>query len=104
MRQFLLTNLVRAEASDGFKWQVNLEALQASLPHIRQNSLLETDRYDQPVLLVRGAKSDFIDDDDAEKMRCWFSHLREEIVPSAGHNVHVENRKGFLKALDAYLQ
>ena len=104
MRQFLLTNLVRAEASDGFKWQVNLEALYASLPHICQNSLLETDCYDQPVLLVRGANSDFIDDNDAERMRCWFSHLREEIVPSAGHNVHVENRKGFLKALDTCLQ
>jgi pimeloyl-ACP methyl ester carboxylesterase len=95
---------VRAEASDGFQWQVNLEALQASLPHIRQNPLLETDRYDQPVLLVRGANSDFIDDNDAEKMRYWFSHLREEIVPSAGHNVHVENRKGFLEALDTCLR
>ena len=69
-----------------------------------QNSLLETDRYDQAVLLVRGANSDFVDDSDAEKMRCWFSHLREQIVPSAGHNVHVENRKGFLEVLDAYLQ
>ena len=104
MRQFLLTNLVRAEASGGFNWQVNLETLHASLPHLRQNSLLETDRYDQAVLLVRGANSDFVDDSDAEKMRCWFSHLREQIVPSAGHNVHVENRKGFLEVLDAYLQ
>ena len=104
MRQFLLTNLVRAEASGGFIWQVNLETLQASLLHLRQNSLLETSRYGQPVLLVRGANSDFIDDGDTEKMRYWFSNLREEIVPSAGHNVHVENRKGFLEVLDAYLK
>jgi pimeloyl-ACP methyl ester carboxylesterase len=104
MRQFLLTNLVRAEGTGGFKWQVNLEALHASLPHIRQNSLLENHRYDQPALLVRGALSDFIDDKDAEKMRGWFSRLREEIVPSAGHNVHVENRKGFLEALEGCLQ
>ena len=103
MRQFLLTNLVRDEATGGFKWQVNLEALHASLPHIRQNSLLETDRYDQPVLLVRGANSDFIEDDDIDDMHHWFSHLREEIVPSAGHNVHVENRKGFLEVLSDWL-
>lgn len=103
MRQFLLTNLVRDEASGTFKWQVNLEPLHSSLPHIRQNSLLESDRYDQPVLLVRGANSDFIDDDDAEDMYHWFSHLREEIVPSAGHNVHVENRKGFLEVLGGWL-
>ncbi len=100
MRQFLLTNLVRDEATGAFKWQINLEALHASLPHLRQNSLLESDRYDKPVLLVRGANSDFIDDDDADEMRHWFSHLREEVVPSAGHNVHVENRKGFLEVLD----
>lgn len=103
MRQFLLTNLVRDEAAGAFKWQANIEALHASLPHIRQNSLLETDRYDGPCLLIRGANSDFVDDADADEMRHWFSHLREEIVPSAGHNVHVENRKGFLEVLNAWL-
>jgi len=103
MRQFLLTNLVHDESIGAYKWQANILALHASLPHIRQNSLLETDRYHGPVLLVRGANSDFIDDNDAEEMQHWFSHLREEIVPSAGHNVHVENRKGFLEVLDGFL-
>ncbi|NBB80094.1 MAG: alpha/beta fold hydrolase [Verrucomicrobia bacterium] len=103
MRQFLLTNLVRDDAGRGFRWQINLEVLHASLPHIRQNSLLETDRYVGPCLLVRGANSNFVDDEDAGEMRHWFPHLREEIVPGAGHNVHVENRKGFLDVLDAWL-
>ena len=39
MRQFLLTNLVRAEASGGFKWQVNLETLQASLTPVSYTHL-----------------------------------------------------------------
>lgn len=103
MRQFLLTNLVRDAATGAFKWQANIEALHASLPHIRQNSLLETDRYDGPCLLLRGANSDFIDDEDAEDMRHWFPRLQEAIVPRAGHNVHVENRKGFLEVLDEWL-
>jgi len=103
MRQFLLTNLVRDKASGAFKWQINLEALHASLPHIRQNSLLESDRFDKPVLLVRGANSDFIDYEDAGEMQCWFSHLREEIVAGAGHNVHVENGSGFLEILNGWL-
>lgn len=102
MRQFLLTNLVRDEATRAFKWQANIEALHASLPHIRQNSLLETDRYDGPCLLLRGANSDFIDGEDAEDMRHWFPHLQEAIVPRAGHNVHVENRKGFLEVLEEW--
>jgi len=103
MRQFLLTNLVRDQATGAFRWQANIEALHASLPHIRQNSLLETDRYHGPVLLVRGANSDFIEDGDADDMRHWFDHLREEIVPLADHNVHVENRTGFLEVLDGWL-
>jgi len=103
MRQFLLTNLVRDEKTRQFKWQINLEALHASLPHIRQNSLLETDRYEGPTLLVRGGKSDFIDDRDAGEMSHWFSHLREVSVSNAGHNVHVEDRKGFLEVLTDWL-
>lgn len=103
MRQFLLTNLVSDAASGAYKWQINLEALHASLPHIRQNSLLETDRYDGPCLLIRGANSDFVDDDDAEEMRYWFPRLHEEIVPRSGHNVHVENRRGFLEILANWL-
>lgn len=103
MRQFLLTNLVRDEVSGAFRWQVNLEDLHASLPHLRQNSLVESDRYHGPVLLIRGANSDFIDDDDADEMHHWFSHLSEAIVPGAGHNVHVENRAGFLEVLNGWL-
>jgi len=104
MRQFLLTNLVRDEATGAFQWQANIEALHASLPHIRQNSLLETDRFDGPVLLVRGANSNFIEDDDAEDMWHWFPHLREVVIPKAGHNVHVENRAGFLEELEDWLK
>lgn len=103
MRQFLMTNLVRNEATGAFKWQANIEALHASLPHIRQNSLLETDRYHGPALLIRGAKSDFIEDGDADEMLHWFPHLREEIILGAGHNVHVEDRAAFLQVLRAWL-
>ncbi len=103
MRQFLLTNLVRDDATGAFKWQINLEALHASLPHIRQNSLLETDRYNGETLLVRGGKSNFIDDRDSLEMMHWFPHLREVTVPNAGHNVHVEDRKGFLAAIEEWL-
>ena len=103
MRQFLLTNLVRDEGTGAFKWQANIEALHASLPHIRQNSLLESDRYHGPTLLIRGANSGFIDDGDADEMLHWFTQLQQVIVPKAGHNVHVENRKDFLQVLDEWL-
>ena len=99
MRQFLLTNLVRDRGSGAFRWQIALEALHASLPVIRQNSLEPHHRYPGAALLVRGETSDFVADGDAAEMRGWLPRLRESTVPGAGHNVHVENREGFLRAL-----
>lgn len=99
MRQFLLTNLVRDPATGGFRWQVNLEALHASLPHIRGNSLNAGDRYEGPVLLLRGGQSDFIADGDVEELRQWFPEVRESTLAQAGHNVHVDDKDGFLSAL-----
>jgi esterase len=102
MRQFLLTNLVR-NGESGFKWQINLEALHASLPTIRQNSFRDGDRYEGPSLLVVGGKSDFIEEGDLEHMSKWLPQIESVTVPNAGHNVHVEDRKGFLEALNKWL-
>jgi esterase len=102
MRQFLLTSLVR-NGESGFKWQINLEALHASLPTIRLNSFRDGARYEGPSLLVIGGKSDFIQDGDLEHMREWLPQIESVTVPNAGHNVHVEDRKGFLQAISGWL-
>lgn len=104
MRQFLLTNLERDELTGAFRWQVNLEVLHASLPHIRLNSLADDDRFGGPALLICGAHSDFVAEGDVEVMRGWLPELRVATVPQAGHNVHVENRKGFLEVLEPWLE
>ncbi len=101
MRQFVMTNLVHGEY--GLEWQVNLEVLHASLPILRQNSLSGSDHFDGPVLLIRGGKSDFIEDGDVETMRQWLPHIQAVTLPKAGHNVHVEDRKSFLDLLNKYL-
>lgn len=103
MRQFLLTNLVCDGLTRTYKWQANIGALHASLPLIGQNSISEYDRFSGPCLLVRGANSTFIDDVDADKMRNYFPHLLEKLIPNAGHNVHVENRAGFLAVIQEWL-
>ncbi|MFT4901514.1 MAG: esterase [Lentimonas sp.] len=101
MRQFLMTNLVSAEF--GYKWQVNLEVLHASLPIIRQNSLQGSDSYSGPTLLLTGGKSNFVEPSDLDPMRQYFPQLKAISLPQAGHNVHVEDRKGFLAALNGWL-
>lgn len=103
MRQFLLTNLVRDAKTGAFKWQINLEALHDSLPHIRDNSLRPSDRFEGPCLLIRGEQSDFVSDADVLALGQWFSNMESVNLKGVGHNVHVEDRKGFLKVLLGWL-
>jgi pimeloyl-ACP methyl ester carboxylesterase len=104
MRQFLLTNLVRDAKTGAFKWQINLEALHASLPHIRENSLRAGDLYEGPSFLIRGEQSDFVSDADVEALGQWFSNIKSVNLKGVGHNVHVEDRNGFLDALLGWLR
>jgi pimeloyl-ACP methyl ester carboxylesterase len=101
MRQFLMTNLVPGEF--GFKWQINLEVLHASLQVLRQNSLTGGQVFNGQTLLVTGGKSDFVKDEDLKEMREYFTSMKVVKLQKAGHNVHVEDRKGFLDTLNGWL-
>ena len=103
MRRFLLTNLVRDPIAGTFKWQINLEYLHSSLSCICRNPLRETDRYEGPVLLMRGGASNFIEDEDVREMIHYFPRLFEMVIPEVGHNVHAEDRRGFLEILNGWL-
>lgn len=97
MRQFVMMNLVRSEF--GLKWQINLEVLHASLQVLRQNSLDTKDFFEGPTLVIVGGKSDFIKNGDIEMMRDWFPKIEHTTLSKAGHNVHVDDREGFLNVL-----
>ncbi|MBV27634.1 MAG: alpha/beta hydrolase [Gammaproteobacteria bacterium] len=103
MRQFLLTNLVRNQELGSYRWQINLQSLHASLPHLREDPLLEEHRFENPVLLLRAGKSNFIEDTDIEAMQSKFPRLEEVTIPGAGHNVHVDDRRAFMAALQGWM-
>jgi esterase len=103
MRQFLLTNLVRDQQAGSYRWQINLLALYASLPHLREDPLLEEHRFEKPVLLLRAGKSNFIEDTDIAVMQSRFPLFEVVIIPRAGHNVHVDDRPAFISALQRWV-
>ena len=43
-------------------------------------------------------------DGDVKAMREWLPQVKMVSLPKAGHNVHVDDRKGFLDALNKWLQ
>jgi pimeloyl-ACP methyl ester carboxylesterase len=60
-------------------------------------------RFDLPVLVVRGANSNILAPDAAERFRDALPQGELATVPDCGHNVHGQNTKGFLAVLQDFL-
>jgi esterase len=98
MRKFLTTNLERTE--DGsWRWQINLPVITAALPEIEDNPLVSEDRYDGPVLFIRGGKSHYVRDDDLSVITAHFPKAEIRTVEQSGHNPHMETRAEFVGLL-----
>jgi pimeloyl-ACP methyl ester carboxylesterase len=59
--------------------------------------------FDLPVLLVRGANSNILLPDAAERFAAALPAGTLVTVPDCGHNVHGQNTKGFIAALGGFL-
>ena len=59
--------------------------------------------FDLPTLLVRGANSRILTAEAAERFRDALPHGTLMTVPDCGHNVHGQNTKGFIEALEGFL-
>jgi pimeloyl-ACP methyl ester carboxylesterase len=57
-----------------------------------------------PTLIVRGAESDVLSRETAERMAKTIPTCTLVEVPRSGHTVPLDNPKGFLEAVDAFLQ
>jgi esterase len=66
-------------------------------------TLADAMRFDLPVLLVRGANSNILAADAAERFGAALPRGRFVTVPDCGHNVHGQNTKGFINVLDEFL-
>ena len=100
-RQFLLTNLV--QEGEGFRRKANIQVLRNSITELSSNPLVVEDRYDRPTLFIRGGKSGYLRSEHIPKAKQYFPHSQFEVLPHAGHDVHVEDRPGFLAAFQNFL-
>lgn len=100
-RQFLLTNLVRAE--EGFAWRIDLDALAASMGPLRGAPLAADARYEGPVMWAVGGASRYIAEGDEALMARHFGALETAVFGGVGHNVHVEARDALVERLERFL-
>ena len=98
MRKFITTNLERVPQG-GWRWQVNLPALVASLPQLERNPLAPGDRFDGTALFVAGGKSSYVRPQDHAAILRHFPGARIEVLPNSGHNPHIDGRAAFVAAV-----
>jgi esterase len=100
-RQFLLTNL--GQENSQLAWKPNLRSLRNSIGELSANPLAGSDRYDGPTLFVRGGKSGYVRSEHFPSIKKHFPESQITVLAEAGHDAHVEDREGFVRAMRSFL-
>ncbi|KAM9000387.1 protein ABHD11 [Sarcophilus harrisii] len=101
IRQFILTNLVKA-SNGHFTWRVNIEALAQQMDKIMDFPLLQKS-YSGPTLFLSGANSEFIQPSHHPEMKRLFPHSQILSVPGAGHWIHADQPQDFMSNVKRFL-
>lgn len=101
VRQFLLKNLQR-KPEGGFKWKLNLPVIDANIEKIGLDLQFEG-RFEKPTLFVRGARSNYVKDEDVEHIREVFPAAEMKTLDT-GHWVPAEKPKEFVELVRGWLR
>ncbi|TVP58133.1 MAG: alpha/beta fold hydrolase [Halomonadaceae bacterium] len=100
VRQFLLTNLTRAE--QGFRWRLNLPALAQCYDQVMA-APQATGPYDGPALFIKGGNSDYIQKAHQPATAKLFPRATLRMVPETGHWLHGEKPELFAGLCERFL-
>lgn len=102
IRQFLLKNLYRKD-NEMYAWRINLQAIKNHATDIGRG-ITGTFKYDKNTLFIRGEKSDYILEEDKERISLLFPKATILDIPGASHWVHAEAPGQFAKAIKSFLR
>lgn len=93
-------NLVKDESGQ-LMWQFNLKAIRelAVDGRIRKLDLNPSPLDHQDIVFIKGSLSDYLPDADEPAIRKLFPRAKFLTVRNAGHYLHVEKQKEFVKLL-----
>lgn len=100
-RQFLLKNIYWRE-SDRMDWRFNLNVISREIERIGIEAPAFTSGT--PALVLRGEKSDYIQENDVLDFNKRFSNLEIETIAGAGHWLHAEKPKEFSEAVLRFIK
>ena len=101
---FLMTNLVQ-DGKDKFKWRVNIDVLQRDYTDFSGYVPSSTDRFDKPIKVIYGTKSDFMPLERLHEFSMYFPQYdaSRDLKPiQGGHLVHFADPEQFLKYVEEF--
>lgn len=106
--QFLLKSIYRDKGTGRFRCRINIRVLHDSLDEIISgvNERYFSDRIpirNYPVLLIKGARSPYIQEEDLALVRKIYPGVQITVIPDAGHWLHAEQPALFMEALERFI-
>lgn len=104
IRMFLLKNIHR-DKNNNFSWSLNVEALYQNIDEIMNGELLPSEDAITgfPILFVRGADSNYILNEDFEKIHTIFPYAEIKTIKNAGHWLHAEQPEELIRIIKEFL-
>jgi pimeloyl-ACP methyl ester carboxylesterase len=100
VRQFLLKNLIRTP--EGFDWRINLPVIARDIAQVGAPTPSEK-KVNKPALFIRGANSNYIQDEDIPLIKALFPNASVATVQGAGHWVHAEKPEETAQLVEDFL-
>ena len=105
IRQFLLKNIQRAK-DNVLSWRINVDALYNNLDVV-MNGELDADNESIvgfSVLFIRGSDSNYIEDEDMNRITKIFPYAELETIENAGHWLHAEQPNKLISLIVNFLE
>ncbi|MCC5918292.1 MAG: alpha/beta fold hydrolase [Cryomorphaceae bacterium] len=99
---FLLKSLHRTEAGV-YDWRFNVDLINSQIEEVGK-ALPDRAFYDGPTCFIRGGKSDYITDDDLDRIHDHFPSGQLETIGSAGHWLHAEQPEIFSEIVEKFMR
>ncbi|MBD8488366.1 alpha/beta fold hydrolase [Echinicola sp. CAU 1574] len=101
VRQFLMKSLGRDE-NRKFVWKVNLPVITEKIDNVGE-ALHGANSFNGPTLFMRGANSDYIQENDKEDLEKYFPEYKLVTIKNAGHWLHAEQPSAVVGTIKAFL-
>jgi esterase len=101
-KQFLLKNIYWKENGE-LAWRFNLKTISDNIENVGAATPTNT-VCDVPTLFIRGEKSNYIQDEDMNKIQDIFPRSMLETITGSGHWVHAEKPKEFFDCVINFIK